>query len=151
MADEATVVDLKGIVGRLCSENRREIVQKIKGAVDSLVSAFVDGFDAVTAQTSAAVTHRAEGLRGQECKLLAEKLEVCERKLQFSCQQRVIQPQKIDDMEMSFNSAFQRDLLSWDGSLRSLNMSRFAIRDQLHDMPAVVVHAAEQALHAILQ
>ena len=47
VADEATVVELKGIVGRLCSENKRETVLKIKGAVDSLVSAFVDGFDAV--------------------------------------------------------------------------------------------------------
>ena len=112
-----TVVELKDIMGRLCSENRLETVQTIKGAVDSLVSAFVDGFDAVTPQTSAAVAHRAEGLPGQECKLLAEKIEVCEKKLQFSCQQCSIQAQKIDDMEMSFNSAFQRVLLSWDGSL----------------------------------
>ena len=49
VADEATVVELKGIVGCLCSENRRETVHKITGAVDSLVSAFVDGFDAVAA------------------------------------------------------------------------------------------------------
>ena len=137
------LVELKGIVGRLYSENRRETVQKIMGAVDSLVSAFVDGFDTVAAQTSATVARRAEGIRGQECKLVAETLEVYERKLQFSCQQRAIQAQKIDDMEMSFNSAFQRELLSWDSSLRSLNMSRFAIRDRLHDMPAGVVHAAE--------
>ena len=55
VADEVTVVELKGIVDRLCSANRRETMLKIKGAVDSLVSAFVDGFDAVTAQTRAAV------------------------------------------------------------------------------------------------
>ena len=54
-------------------------------------------------------------------------------------------------MEMSFNSAFQRDLLSWDSSFRSLNLLRFAIRDRLHDIPAGVVHAAEQTLHALLQ
>ena len=58
---------------------------KIKRAVDSLVSAFVDCFDAVAAQTSAAVPRRAEGLKGQDCKVLTEKLEICEQKLQFSC------------------------------------------------------------------
>ena len=50
VADVATVVELKGIVGRLCSENRWETVLKIKGAVDSSVSAFVDGFDTVASQ-----------------------------------------------------------------------------------------------------
>ena len=74
VADEATVVELKGIVGRLCSANQYETMLKIKGAVDSLVSAFVDGFDSVADQTSAALGRRAEGLRGQECKVLAEKL-----------------------------------------------------------------------------
>ena len=49
VVDEVTVVELKGIVGRLCSANRRETVLKIKGTVDLLVSAFVDGFDVVIA------------------------------------------------------------------------------------------------------
>ena len=62
VVDEATMLELKGIIGGLCPENRRGTVQKIKGAVNSLVSAFVDGFDAVATQTSAAVAHRAEGL-----------------------------------------------------------------------------------------
>lgn len=76
VADEATVIELKGIVGRLCAANRREMVGKIKGAVDALVSSFIDGFDAVVAQTTAAVARRAEGQRGQECKVLAEKLDL---------------------------------------------------------------------------
>ena len=80
--------------------NRHETVLRIKGAVDSLALAFVDSFDAVTAHTSTPVAHRAEGQWGQECKVLAEKLEICEPKLQFSCQQRAVQAQKIDDMEM---------------------------------------------------
>ena len=35
VVDEATVVELKGIMGHLCSANRRETVLKIKGAQTS--------------------------------------------------------------------------------------------------------------------
>ena len=150
IADETTVVELKSIVGRLCAANRSETVLRIKNAVDGLVSAFVDGFDAVAAQTSAAAARRAEGQRGEDYKALQEKVELCERKLEASREQRAVLQQRLGDAEMTFSSAFRTDLCSWDGSMSSLDLSRFPLRERLHDMPAGVVQAAEQQYEALL-
>lgn len=150
IADSGQRVELSGIVGRLISANKADVSLRIKSVVDSMVSAFIDGHDVVAAQTSEALARRAEGRRGEDYNLIVDEKKIVDRKLESSRQQNNRLSQTVSDMEMTFSAAFAREFKNWDGSLRSVDLSRFSIEDRLHGLPESIVRLASDAYRAML-